>query len=136
MVVDVADAIDWNWDVEELPDPDLLYMRVHFTQIYEDGALKPGAFRDQGDSMSTDREKYSIPELTRARAQNNPMANAVVSMRVGAVREIPGQTVLHSPIPSNQAHTDVIGNKKGGDPQARVLFTRIYRMEIPYIPQV
>ncbi len=134
MALDVANAVGARWESEYIPDADSLYMRVHFTNLYEDGTMKPGAFRDIGDGMSTDWEKYSTAEDTRLRGKA-PRANAVISMRVGEVREIPAQEVIHTPTQNNRAHTEVFGNKRGGDPEARLLLTRISSVIISYMPE-
>ena len=135
MVVDVANAIDLSWESEDIPDTDVLYMRVHWRQLDEDGVLIPGAFKDIGGGMSTDWDKYSNPDQTRARAAD-PTANAVIAMSVGEVRTVPGQIVIHTPSLefNNRAHTDVIGEKKK-NPEVRLKFTRIYRVVIPYAGQ-
>ena len=135
MVVDVANAIDLSWESEDIPDTDVLYMRVHWRQLDEDGVLIPGAFKDIGGGMSTDWDKYSNPDQTRARAAD-PTANAVIAMSVGEVRTVPGQIVIHTPSLefNNRAHTDVIGEKKK-NPEVRLKFTRIYRIVISYAGQ-
>ncbi len=127
MAPDVADAIEILWESEEIPDKDHLYMRVHRQYLSEDGNPEPSAFRDQGSGMSTDWDKYSTAEATKALARN-PVDNAVISMNVGVIRDIPGQIVSHSPSHHNRAHTDVVGKK---DTEARVKFSRSYRMVLP-----
>jgi len=73
--------------------------------------------------MSVDWEKYSTRLETRDRAKT-PKENGVVSLNVGGIRAVPGQSVLHTPILENRAHTDVLGEKS---PEARVLLRRIAR---------
>ncbi len=138
MVVDVADGIvEQEWPQEEIPDEDILYMRVHRQQIRADGSFRPGAWQNHGEGMSTNWSRYSTPETTRNEVldlnridgrNRRPEDNAVVRMIVRDVREIPGQTVVHTPIPSNRAHTDVRGEK---DAEARVKFGRIYEVVLP-----
>ena len=120
------------WPVEEIPDADTLYMRVHRQWFRSDGSIIDTCFQNRPDDrggMSTDWDRYSTPEETRGRARQ-PGDNAVIAMNVGQVRTIPGQTVRHSPIfghpdlPNNRAHTDVLGSKEQ-DPETRVLFRRI-----------
>jgi hypothetical protein len=130
VAADVADAIGSFWESENIPDLDLLYMRVHHFLLDKDGTPMPGAFRDHGKGMSTDWNKYSLPEDTLARAKI-PSDNAVISMGVGDVRSIPGQVVLHTPCSQNRAHSDVIGDKKT-NAEVRIKFTRIYKIVIPY----
>jgi hypothetical protein len=50
----VVNAIGLAWEHEEIPNTDLLFMRIHRNLLYEDGTPMLGAFQDQGDSMSTD----------------------------------------------------------------------------------
>ncbi len=125
------------WAKEPIPDDALLFMRVHKNQLDADGEPFPGAFRNRPqstDGMSTDWKKYSSPEACRNRARN-PHDNAVIQLKVEDVRQIPEQTVVHTPIyqpdaepPNiNRAHTDVYGEK---DAEVRLKLMRIYRMVI------
>ena len=103
-----ADVI--NWPIEFIPNEDILYYRMHKMFIEKDTNIIPSAgFRSQGNSMSTDWNKYSTPEKLRRRA-NNPEVNRITEMNVGDVRTIP-LTVNHAPdhVEMNRAHTDVIG---------------------------
>jgi hypothetical protein len=120
------------WQVEEVPDQDDLYFRVHrgFTA---NGEVSPGAFcnRPKGsNSMSTDWAKYSTPEETRRRPGKSPHDYAVVKLNVGAVRSIKGQAVSHSPdkSQSNRAHCDVSGEK---DTVVRAKLMDIFEIVIP-----
>jgi hypothetical protein len=54
MAPHVADAIESSWEKEEIPNSALLYMRVNWHHLGEDGTPEVGAFRDHGRSMSTD----------------------------------------------------------------------------------
>src|SRR5947208_1595655 len=129
MAPDVADAIEPKWEIEFIPDPDHLYMRVNQVHIRADGTIRPGAFQDHEGGMSTDWDKYASAEDTLKNARD-PKVNAVVSMNVGEVRSIPGQSVQHMPLPENRAHTDVIGDKGGKNSEVRVKFTDICRIVI------
>lgn len=125
---DVVNAIDANWESEEIPGEDSLLMRVHQNYLDNEGEPIPGAFRNRPlktDGMSTDWERYSTPEQTRLRAPN-PMANIVISLLARAVRSIPNQLVVHTPNAetNNRAHTDVFGEKTV---EARERLMRIYR---------
>lgn len=104
-------------------------MRVH-EMFRDDGGFAPGAFRNQGEGMSTDWEKYATRRETRERAPK-PELNAVVQLQVGRVREVPGQEVEHTPDVErrNRAHTDVFGEK---DEEARTLLRRIAKVVIPF----
>lgn len=105
-----------------------MYYRVH-RNFCNGGEIGPNVFRNHGDGMSTDWEKYTTPEESRDRAKK-PLENAVVSLIVGDVAKIPGQRIEHTPIPENRSHADVLGDK---DPQARVLLRRLAVIEIPLV---
>ena len=130
------------WPVEEIPDADTLYMRVHRQWIKPDGTLWPTCFKNRPDdrgAMSTDWDRYSTPEETRRRARR-PGDNAVVAMNVGQVRAIPEQRVQHSPVfghpdlTDNRAHTDVHGSKEQG-PETQLAFRRIATVVLPLSPE-
>ncbi len=126
-----------KWPKEEIPLEARLFMRVHKNMIVH-GQPLPGAFKNQGEGMSTDWEKYSTPEETRRRARKAAEEYAVIALVVGEVRQLPGQIVEHTPVqpdpaagePGNRAHTDVYGEKRK-DPEIRKAFMRIYTMQLP-----
>lgn len=99
-------------------------MRVHRNSISE-GKPMPGAFRNRGNGMSTDWSRYSTPVESQARA-STPSDNGIISLGVGSVRAI-GQIVDHTPIPTNRAHTDVVGEKTV---EVRLKLLREFRWEI------
>jgi hypothetical protein len=127
-----------RWPVEEIPDQDRLFMRVH-RQWLKNGRVAPGFFQNRPDeatgAMSTDWSRYATPEETRARAKR-PELNAVIELAVGIVRAIPEQVVRHAPIqddpnlPDNRAHTDVAGPKETGDLEIQDTYSRIARLVI------
>src|SRR5690348_5592489 len=98
------------WEVEAIPDADLLYYRVHDGFFNKKGTLGSSVFREKGDGeergISTDWSKYSTPEQDRG--IKNPLKNSVVSFVTGDLRNIRLQ-VLHAPINENRAHTNVKG---------------------------
>jgi hypothetical protein len=109
-----------NWHSETIFDTNYLFMRVHKDNIYDDGTLKPGAFRNrppeeenQRPGMSTDWDKYSSPLDTKLRAKD-PSKNAVIQMSVAEIRNISNQVVEHTPNKkyNNRSHTDIFGEKK------------------------
>lgn len=127
-----------SWPVEEIPDADSLFMRIHRQWIKPDGTLWPTCFRNRPDDrggMSTDWERYSSPADTRQRARR-PDDNAVVRMTAGSVRTIPGQTVRLSPIvghptiPDNRSHIDVDGSKEA-DPETQLRFLQTASIVLP-----
>ena len=133
MVVIVVDAVEQLWESEYIPGQDLLYMRIHQNWIDEDGEIIPGVFKDHGGGMSTDWQKYSTPDETRARTEKPTTEYAVISFVVTQVREIPDQTVIHTPLQEllNRAHTDIVGEKdKRKNPEARVRFSRIFQWSL------
>ena len=123
---------DHQWPIEDIPDEDYLYIRVH-KGWFRDGLIVPGFFRNLPDeetgAMSTDWNRYSTPEALRARARK-PEENAVGRFQVAIVRQMPEQTVHHSPIqnhptlPDNRAHTDVAGPKATSTFDVQVKFAR------------
>jgi hypothetical protein len=148
----MAESVASPWEKETIPNDAFLYMRVHRDDIDSDGTVKPGAFRNRPtdrDGMSTDWEKYSSPEECRRRSKS-PLDNAVIQMLAGDIRNLPDQTVEHSPIyrPEeteerlrfNRAHTDVFGPKKESvkikekSVRIRLLFLDIYQFAIKLDP--
>lgn len=118
-----------RWLVEPISNDDHLFMGIHRTWVKPDGDVSPGAFKNRGNGMSTDWSRYSTPEQTRDR-RRNPKDNLVVQMEVGRVRSIPGQSVEHTPLLENRAHTDVFGVK---DPEARVKLRRSATTVVPLV---
>ena len=131
-----------RWPSEPIPDTDLLYMRVH-KQYIKPGRISAHCFRNHRDEltgragMSTDWNKYATAEECRTRARR-PEDNGVIELVVGRVRQIPQQTVEHTPIqgradvPDNRAHTDVFGPKEE-DPEIQVLFSRQSRLVLDHL---
>lgn len=119
------------WPIEDIPNEDALYMRVH-RQWFRDSHVVPGSFRNRPDDatggMSTDWNRYATPGDTLQRARR-PEDNAVIRFAVGDIRAIPEQQVEHAPLPDNRAHTDVLGPKEQ-DPEIRRLFSRKYSLVI------
>ena len=101
-------------------------MRVH-RDYAPDGQLAPGVFRDIGRGMSTDWQKYSTAEETRARAKV-PLKNGVISLVSGGVRTC-GMSVEHAPISNNRAHTEVIGEKTT---EVRFKLLRLAQWVLPF----
>ncbi len=148
MGFNVATSITSPWEKEEIPDEDLLYMRVHKNHIEPDGNIRFIAYRNHIDpanasaqtGMSTDWQKYSTAEECRQRAKDigkDPNKYEVIQLNVGKVREIPSQSVEHTPIYEphstppilNRAHTDVFGEK---DEEARLILLQISNPAIPF----
>ena len=94
--------------MEDIPDKDLLYYRVH-KDFLKDGDILPGVFRDKKDSLSADWNKYSTPLISLLRSKVIE-DNAIISLKVDLLRNC-SQKVLHNPIGCNYAHSDVIGKK-------------------------
>ncbi len=119
-----------DWQPEQIPDPNRLFMRIHETFRKPDGTPAPGAFRNHGEGMSTDWQKYATPQETRRRAKQ-PEHNAVVTLHVGSVRQLPEQQVEHTPDVErdNRAHTDVYGKK---DEEVRIKLKRIAEIVIEF----
>ncbi len=95
------------WPVESIPDVDNVFMRAH-RMHFRNGQLQPGVFRQHGDGMSVDWEKYTTPQETRHRAAKPP-DNAVLGATAGGIRKIGGLQVQHKPERINRAHSNVLG---------------------------
>jgi len=122
------------YTIEDIPDEDFLYMRVHTTNIDDDGEPFPRAFKNQPteqDGMSVDWSKYTTPIETKNRARK-PNENVVIQFMAGNARTIPNQSVEHKPInnPPNQAHSEVLGSKKTPT-EVRARFMDIYNIILP-----
>ena len=117
-----------EWLAEEIPDSDLLYLRVHRNHA-PDGELGFAAFRDHSPpgnalakaGMSTHWSKYADPEEIIEHKTRSPQDNGIVQMLVGDVRAIPRLSVEHTPLPDDRSHTDVFGPK---DTQSRLALQR------------
>jgi hypothetical protein len=113
------------WNVETIPDGDFLFMRVHKCYLSK-GELNLGVFRNQGEGMSTDWEKYSTAEQSRNRA-TVPSDNFIIKLSVAGVRAIEKLTVVHEPFETNQAHSEVFGEKTT---EARFKLGRVFEWAI------
>ena len=131
-----------SYRIEEIPDSDRLFYRVHIND-FKDGEVVPGAFRERGTgeqkSMSTDWERYSNPQESLFRAAK-PERNAIVSFVSGNLRAI-GLQVYHSPIYApeakmidNQSHADVkpLGESKAKKTRMRRKLLDQYSWEIKF----
>ena len=119
-----------NWQSKHIPDFANLYIRVHKALIKKDGSIARSAFKDHNGGMSTDWDRYSTPEETRARGNKPAQDYAVVGMNVEGIRYIsPELEVEHTPDfeRNNRAHTDVIGEK---DTEARTKLKRLSTWQI------
>jgi hypothetical protein len=66
-MADSEESIVTNW-IEEIPNQDRLLLRVHVSLV-PNRKLHPGVFREHGNAISVDWEKYSTPEETRQRGR-------------------------------------------------------------------
>ena len=124
-----------SWPIEQIPDADRLFMRVHRNYIQNSQPI-PGVFQNHGEGeqegMSTDWSRHSTAAQTKLRAVNPAWIGGVIQMVVRDVRKIPRQTVQHAPLPDNRAHTNVKGPKKESveGTQVRYLFMSIWKWAI------
>jgi hypothetical protein len=97
--------------VENIPDSDLLYYRIHMNLfVQQKRTLNPSCFHRRDGEISTNWSKYSTPKHTRAGI--NPARAAeygIVQFQVQSVRAIPAVSVEHVPIPENPAHACIRG---------------------------
>ena len=123
------------WPVEPIPDADNVFMRAH-RMHFRDGELHPGVFREQGNGMSVDWDKYSTAEDTKNRARKNPHDNAVVSMGVARVREIGNLQVKHQPDQAlrNRAHSNVLGLPARDSPELVEVRLKLRRISTVVLP--
>ena len=106
-----------TWPIEPIPHSDNIFMRAHRAH-FRNGELQPGVFRQHGEGMSVDWEKYSTSQETRNRAAK-PLENAVIGASVGHIRDVSGLDVLHKPDyeGSNRAHSNVVGLPANNTPE-------------------
>jgi hypothetical protein len=101
-----------EWPIEEIPDSDKLYMRVHVNSLIgpEKKDMHPGIFREREGSVSVDWEQYSTPEESRLRAPK-PLSNGIIALKTGEVRSIEDLQVKHDPDLSrnNRSHSGIYG---------------------------
>ena len=119
-----------EWPVEYIPNPARLFLRVHRNQC-PDGRLHTGVFVEHEDGMSTDWEKYSTPEESRARAAR-PELTGIVTLIAGVVRSIDGMDALHAPETNNRAHSNIVGMslpRAGLTPKVRKTMVRAKLLE-------
>lgn len=123
-----------EWEIEEIPNADILYYRVHKNDWNPDGTPKEGAFRNspnkQTSGMSTNWSKYSTAGQALEGTRKPKEEYGVVALNVAAVRAIPDQEIKHSPDRDsvNRSHTDVFGRK---DPETRLGYMDAYAVAIP-----
>jgi hypothetical protein len=84
--------------------------------------------------MSSDWNKYATAVDTQSdRGRRDPTLYAVIELPVSGVKQIPGQSVVHTPISErgleNRAHTDIFGDKRS-NPEVRILFRRMAHIVI------
>lgn len=121
-----------DWAKEDIPDGDLLYMRVH-KNFVRDGELQPGVFRDIGDGMSVNWQKYCPTAADARRLAKKPEDNGVISLSsAGAVRGIatePPLRVEHTPDfeKPDRSHSEVFGEKTSA---VRLALLRLKTWEI------
>lgn len=97
------------WEVENLPNEDTVFYRVHKSYCM-DGELNYSVFKEIGDAMSVDWSKYSTPTDSVSRAKT-PKDNGIVSFIVMQLRSLK-LSVYHAPSKDNRSHSSVKGNDK------------------------
>ncbi len=107
----MAEDTSLKWEIEEIPDEDQLFLRVHINLLrsredFSHVKVPMNIFRIHGDGMSANWNRYPNPEKTLQEAKE-PEKNGVIKMNVSNVRNITPLKVKHVPIPNNRAHTIV-----------------------------
>ncbi len=100
---------------EFIPDPDLLFCRVHWSQFnVKENRIARSVFGKVNQSV--DWSKYATREETLARHRKPEEIRPVASIAAGACRDL-NQTVVHVPLEStdpggpNRAHSEIRGEK-------------------------
>lgn len=133
-----------KWPIEEIPDADVLYYRVHKRRYLEtlqalpkDGPqdeLPPNLFKFIKGDLSVDWSKYATPQKSKDRARA-PDDNGIVEFKAGAVRA-QGHTVVHTPVHTppefrNRAHSSVCGD----EPKVRITLSRVAQWTTGFGPE-
>jgi hypothetical protein len=140
----IEDITIMEFPIEEIPNEDLLYYRIHEENIDKDVThpnqrIKPIAFdpHPKGSTqMSTNWDKYSTP-LELQQLAKVPEKNGIVSFSVEKVRNTPNPLqVIHDPILiehfKNQAHALIFDlPPRKNDIRIRVKLRDICTWEIP-----
>lgn len=126
--------------VEEIPNEDKLFYRIHINNIDLDETdskqrIKPSAFdpmpKPNSVQMSVNWSKYMDAVATKQSAKN-PIKNGVLSFIANNIRNKPiNLNVTHQPT-ANRAHSiihDVVSEKN--DPEIRLLLRDSCNWEIP-----
>ena len=135
-----------TYPIEEIPNQDLLYYRIHktkidFDELDDNKKIKLLAFDPQpkgSTEMSTDWHKYSsaLDAQNRARVPND---NGIVSFEVGTVRSSPFPLhVRHDPTLTehfkNRAHAVILSiPPRNNDIGIRLKLRDICKWEIPIL---
>jgi hypothetical protein len=103
--------------VEEILDHHRLYRRIYFRFIHN-GRPEPSAFQNatpesetEVPGMSVLWERHAHPRDCLLLEGADPNRDGVAVLIAGEVRTVEGQTVVHTPEPDLQAHSDVFGDK-------------------------
>lgn len=149
-----------NWQIENIPDSDSLYFRIHKQNVFDTkdltNVIRPRAFCNtpsSGGNMSTDWSKYSTPQLTldyvskQYKTGKTEFKNkddfSVVSFLVSTIKDIDSNhKIVHDPIqnipeivgnPNNRAHA-IVDGKISGDKEdsleVRALFVEKAKWEL------
>ena len=128
-----------KWPIEEIPDTDVLYYRVHKTRYLETSRalpadapkdeLPPNLFKFIKGDLSVDWSKYATPQESKDRARV-PADNGIVEFEAGAVRA-QAHKVVHTPEQNHRAHSSV----RGDEPKVRITLSRIAQWTIGFGPE-
>lgn len=100
---------DLPWPVEDLPDPDALFLRLH-RQYFRENELQPSVFQDRGPGMSTNWSRYCLTPADCQLKARIPADNGVGRLVVADVRSLPLDP-LHKPSTHDRSHVTVFGKK-------------------------
>lgn len=129
-----------KWEVEEIPDEDLIFHRVHQNSYID--ALRGSAnpkhpipanvfrFREYC-SLSCNWSEYSSPEDTQEKGSDSPENYGVLEFDVHQVRE-KQLGVIHTPCDDNQAHCSIEKTEEQCEMQIRFDLQEIVRWSEGY----
>ena len=125
-----------KWDIECIPNSDLLFYRVNkkkYNEIRKSKRVNKahkfpvGLFSFVGSYLSVDWSKYSTPQQSQKRAKI-PDDNGIIEFKVADVRR-ERHKVCHVPSEHNRAHSAICGIQ----PKIRITLQRIARWSVGFV---
>lgn len=121
-----------KWPTEDIPDGDRVFRNIN-KRYALNGMPTPDAFDDKDDEPSVCWELYCIDPSDCPKRMNADQKvyqkYGVCALKVGLVREIKSQDVIHKPSKQNRAHSIIKGEKT-----ERVLLRLCEIANVPIVP--